>query len=58
LVIPLKKDEDILAFLLELNLNLAQQEENGEEIIGPGLPPGVTNINDFITEDCISLPNQ
>jgi len=52
----MKKNDDILAFLLALNLDLAEKEANGEEILGPGLPPSIENPAEFITNDCISMP--
>lgn len=52
----LKKNDDILVFLLTLNLELAEKEANGEEIVGPGLPPFIANPTEFITEDCIQMP--
>ena len=53
----IKKDDDVLAFLLALNSKLAEKEDQGEEIIGPGLPPGIGNAEEFITKDCISFSN-
>ncbi len=52
----MKKNDDILAFLLALNLDLAAQEANAEEIFGPGLPPHIENPAEFITGDCIRMP--
>jgi hypothetical protein len=46
---------DILTFLLSLNLELAQREEGGEVIQGPGLPSFVTDREVLVTEDAISL---
>ena len=49
-----------LAFLLELNHACAAREAAGERIVGPGLPPCVTDPAPFITQDCIrfSAPQQ
>lgn len=52
----MKKNEDVLAFLLGLNLELAEKEANGEEIVGPGLPPSVEIPAEFITDDCVKMP--
>ena len=49
----MKPEEDILAFLLKLNLELAAQEARGEPIIPPGLPEGYPAPETLITEDCI-----
>ena len=44
-----------LAFLLDLNLRLAQAEERGEAIVGPGLPPRAGEAQGYVTEDCIRM---
>jgi len=48
--------EDILAFLLKLNLELAHKESKGESITPPGLPSFVPNPADFVSEDCVAVP--
>lgn len=53
----MKKDNDILSFILSLNLELAQQEAEGKNIIGPGLPPVIKNTSAFITDDCVAMPD-
>jgi hypothetical protein len=52
----MNKDDDVLAFLLALNLELAQKEAKGEKVLGPGLPPSVKDPDMFITDDCICMP--
>jgi len=49
----MKPDEDILAFLLKLNLELAAQEAAGEKITPPGLPEFFPNPKELVTADCI-----
>jgi hypothetical protein len=51
----MKKNDDILAFLLGLNLSLAEKEKQGEEIVGPGLPPIIDDPEQYITADCVSM---
>lgn len=51
----MKKDDDILAFLLGLNLQLAEKEASGEIIMGPGLPLTIDNPDQYITKDCVSM---
>ena len=51
----MKPDEDILAFLLKLNLELAEKETKGEPITPPGLPAFVEQPKDFITKDCVTI---
>jgi hypothetical protein len=52
----MKEGEDTLAFLLNLNLELAALECKGQTIIAPGLPGFVPNPKDFATDDCIEPP--
>ena len=49
----MKPDEDILAFLLKLNLELAAQEAKGEKITPPGLPAFYPDPKELVTADCI-----
>ena len=57
---PLSQKErgggDILAFLLDLNHQLAAAEETGTKIVGPGLPPCVKDPAAFLTTDCVQPP--
>jgi hypothetical protein len=54
----MKPGEDILAFLLKLNLELADKEAKGEPITPPGLPSNYPDAQKLVTEDCIkSLAN-
>jgi hypothetical protein len=49
----MKPDEDILAFLLKLNLELADKETKGEAITPPGLPSVYLDPQELVTSDCI-----
>ena len=49
----LKEKEDILAFLLTLNLALAAKESKGEPTTPPGLPAFVPEPQTFVTRDCV-----
>jgi SAM-dependent methyltransferase len=51
----MKPDEDILAFLLHLNLTLAEQEAKGQPITPPGLPAFVPEPDTFISRDCVRV---
>jgi len=51
----MKKSEDVLAFLLKLNHEVADREANMQPVVGPGLPPCVKDKKPFITKDCISV---
>jgi len=52
----MKASEDILAFLLKLNLELADKEAKGEAITPPGLPAFVPQPADFVSKDCVGVP--
>jgi hypothetical protein len=49
----MKNGEDTLAFLLRLNLRLADAESKGRPITPPGLPAFIPHPEDSITPDCI-----
>ena len=49
----MKPGEDILAFLLKLNLELAAKEAKGEPITPPGLPANYPDAKKLVTDDCI-----
>jgi hypothetical protein len=51
----MKKDADILSFLLNLNLELFEKENRGDKIVGPGLPPIIENPLAYISVDCVSM---
>lgn len=51
----MKKNEDILPFLLKLNQKLAEMEMNNDFIQGPGLPNCVQDKLEFINDDCIKM---
>lgn len=52
----ISKSDDLLSFLFELNQSVASKEDAGEPVVGPGLPPIVTDRMKFVTEDCIHMP--
>ena len=45
--------KDLLAQLLELNLEVAKRIEAGEKVASPGIPPGYPNPKKLVSEDCI-----
>jgi hypothetical protein len=51
----MKKKDDPLKFLLDLNFDLAKKESKGDEIVGPGLPLFVEDTKKFITNDCVDI---
>lgn len=50
----MKRGEDDLAFLLALNLRLAEDEANGNPIVGPGLPYIAQGRREFVSQDAIA----
>lgn len=52
----MKKNKDILEFLLNLNKKLHVKEEKGQKVVSPGLPSSVKNPKEFISKYCIKLP--
>ena len=51
----MKASQDILAFLLKKNLELAGLEAQGQAITPPGLPAFVEKPDQFITKDCVCV---
>ena len=51
----MKPDEDILAFLLQMNLSLAAAEDRGQTILPPGLPAFVPEPDTFVSRDCVRV---
>jgi hypothetical protein len=53
----MKEGEDTLAFLLRLNLELAEKESRAKPITPPGLPNFHPKPAQLVTDDCLrSLP--
>ena len=51
----MKKKDEILPFLLNLNHALAEKEVSGEMIQGPGLPSFIQDVSEFISDDCVKI---
>jgi hypothetical protein len=49
----MKPTEDILSFLLKLNLELADKEKKGDPVTPPGLPVTNETPEQFVTGDCV-----
>ncbi|MBW4548982.1 MAG: N-6 DNA methylase [Symplocastrum torsivum CPER-KK1] len=52
----MKANGDSLQFLLNLNFEVAERETQGLAVVAPGLPPCVTEASEFITDDCVKMP--
>lgn len=48
----LKKNDDILSFLLNMNLELSEQ---GTDVQASGLPEYINLDNEFISTDCVEI---
>jgi hypothetical protein len=49
----MKPTEDILAFLLKPNGELADTEKYGAPVTPPGLPATIETLKQFVTGDCV-----
>lgn len=49
------KRKDLLTQLLELNFEVADKIERGEEVQSPGLPKCVKNEKEFVSDDCVKM---
>jgi hypothetical protein len=47
--------QDLLAQLLELNLDIAVREKQGHPVTAPGVPASYGSTEKLVTEDCIRL---
>jgi len=45
--------KDLLQQLLDLNLAVAEREQQGEQVTAPGIPPGYPEPASLVTDDCI-----
>lgn len=52
----MKANEDPLQFLLNLNFEVAERETQGLPVVAPSLPACVTDASEFITNDCVKMP--
>lgn len=48
------KTKDALSFLLELNKKVLSIGLADGSVVGPGLPPSVKDISEFITSYCLA----
>lgn len=51
----MRRDADILQFLLDLNGKVFEKEQNGEKVQGPGLPNKIKDKSELVSDDCVSL---
>lgn len=51
----MRRDADILQFLLDLNGKVYEREQNEEKVQGPGLPNKINGKNEFVSDDCVRM---
>lgn len=51
----MRRDADILQFLLDLNGKVYEREQNEEKVQGPGLPNKINDKNEFVSDDCVRM---
>lgn len=51
----MSKKDNVLQFLLDLNLKLYADEQAGKAIVGPGLPSFISDPAKYVSDDCISI---
>ena len=51
----MRRDADILQFLLDLNGKVYEREQNGEIVQGPRLPDKIKDKNVFVSDDCVKM---
>ncbi len=49
----MSSNADVLAFLLDLNAQVAAAEANGDPVQGAGLPAFINDASAYVTDDCI-----
>ena len=49
------KRKDLLSQLLELNFEVADKIQKGEEVQGPGLPNWIKDKKEFVSGDCVKI---
>ena len=51
----MRRDEDVLQFLLDLNGKVYEKEQHGGKVQGPGLPDKIKDKSKLVSDDCIKL---
>ncbi|GAA5055183.1 class I SAM-dependent DNA methyltransferase [Erythrobacter westpacificensis] len=51
----MKKSDDPLSFLFDLNQSVAKTEDAGKQVTGPGLPPVAKDPARFTSDDCVEI---
>lgn len=51
----MRRDADILQFLLDLNVKVFEKEQRGEAVQGPGLPDKIKDKTGLVSLDCVKM---
>ena len=51
----MRRDADILQFLLNLNEKVYEKEQIGEKVQGPGLPAKIKDKSKLVSNDCVKM---
>lgn len=51
----MRRDADILQYLLDLNGKVYEKEQQGEGVQGPGLPNKIKDKSALVSEDCVNM---
>ena len=51
----MRKDADMLQFLLDLNGKLYEKEQQSEKVQAPGMPDKIKDKSEFVSKDCVKL---
>ncbi len=51
----MRRDADILQYLLDLNSKVYEMEQQGEKVQGPGLPGKIKDKTALVSEDCVKM---
>ena len=53
----ISKSKNPLEFLLQLNEEVVAAETSGKSVSGPGLPPSIKDPGNYISDDCLRIPD-
>lgn len=53
----MKNNDELLKFIFELNLEIANREAKNQSVIAPGIPEVVTNYRQLISKDSGPMEN-
>lgn len=51
----MRRDADILQFLLDLNGKVFEKEKDGVKVQGPGLPDKIKDKSELVSDDCVKM---